>query len=417
MDKPMTWMVGGLAAALAMGCSRDAGTKTEQANVQIAVSALRLAGIVEATYTIAVYNGAGALVWQKTGLASSRFGTGAGDLVYVGPCDASSNDNRVELTLESLSDGSVLTADEWQNPTAGGPLVQTVTCLPNRDASVAFDLTVMRDAAQGFFDMVVQFDDIFCSAKLDCADEGGHDLELLHDPESGERRTTIVLALACTTGAGTPTYLHLDDVHIGCAEDASYWFDPSRGPGNIPGRPPAFFRAATYRGREQLTGYDKCYWNMAIGVNEGPDTRNCVLTTKGTASGGPLEGGRTREGAVYPYILWSVPLTGGDGQVMCGRHPLNGPGSLVTTEYTPTSGLPFQYPLSCETQTIDSPPRALCGGTIVGLSDAVAVKRTAAGISVAVGTQESPPYELGDDRDIGGCCLNPCCTMPGSASE
>ncbi len=39
--------------------------------------------------------------------------------------------------------------------TAGSPCTQTAACRPDRDTTLTYDLTVMRDANQGFFDIVV----------------------------------------------------------------------------------------------------------------------------------------------------------------------------------------------------------------------------------------------------------------------
>ena len=101
-----------------------------------------------------------------------------------------------------------------------GPLVKTFPCTPNADTPVDFDVTVMRQANQGFFDVAVSFDAIFCAAKLDCCDVAGdpggdpdacdrpaEDIELLF--RGGERATTIVLGLVCTAGIGSDVETHL----------------------------------------------------------------------------------------------------------------------------------------------------------------------------------------------------------------
>src|SRR5690606_28057069 len=131
-----------------------------------------------------------------------------------------------------------------------------------------FSLTILRSANQGFFDVAVEFDDIFCAAKFDCRDEDGDPLVLLHDA-NGERAETAVLAFACTGGGeADSTHLYLSDVDVTCG-GATATIDPSAGPGNLPagaitGDAGGFVTgAATYRGAEQL-GYAKRYWNLAI---------------------------------------------------------------------------------------------------------------------------------------------------------
>ena len=73
----------------------------------IAAHALTIDPIVDASYQVAVYNQAGKLVWSKGGINSVRFGDSQGAISYVGTCDASSSPNRVELTVESLTDANV----------------------------------------------------------------------------------------------------------------------------------------------------------------------------------------------------------------------------------------------------------------------------------------------------------------------
>ncbi len=78
----------------------------------------------------------------------------------------------------------------------------------------------MRDANQGFFDVAINFEDVFCSAKLDCTydNDGNVPINLLFDPVTGERRQTAVVALACTQGpnADNRTHLHVTDVRYRC---------------------------------------------------------------------------------------------------------------------------------------------------------------------------------------------------------
>lgn len=120
-------------------------------------------------------------------LCSDRFGNGAGGaLSYVGPCDADGQAdpgdadgermNSVTVWFDGLYGASGGYIDPngtqgWQNPcvdAAGAEVGCTldVLCEENADARVAFDFTVMREANQGFFDIAVSFEDVFCSAKV-----------------------------------------------------------------------------------------------------------------------------------------------------------------------------------------------------------------------------------------------------------
>src|SRR5690606_23447930 len=70
-----------------------------------------------------------------------------------------------------------------------------------------------RRAQQGFFDFAIEFDDIFCSAKLDCAPS------LLHRPD-GSRGPTAIVAFACSGGKGDRTYMYSSDLVLSCPAPA-----------------------------------------------------------------------------------------------------------------------------------------------------------------------------------------------------
>jgi hypothetical protein len=226
-------------------------------------------------------------------------------------------------------------------------MVQPATCAPNTDTLVRFDVTIARDARQGFFDVAVAFEDLFCSAKLDC--QAGN---LLFD--GANRASTMVLGFACTAGpkaAGDTspddTWLYLSDLTVTCATGTAT-VDPSDGPGLLAtndiistGQSP-LFSAATYRGEESLSGIDKHYWNVALGWRGG---NTCVLEATGTASAGPLESGTTPAG-VYPYLRWRVTLTNGSGGLLCDSVPLNTascPAEGACVLYTTTGPMSFAH--------------------------------------------------------------------------
>ncbi|TNF28452.1 MAG: hypothetical protein EP329_17850 [Deltaproteobacteria bacterium] len=352
--------------AVAVGCGAPVGTDWagQGPSVAVAVSPLSLAGVGDAIWDLRVVNGASQTV-SDARLSSSRYGDGAGSLGYVGPCDADptggANVNTVELALVGVyADPPTLTAatDGYGEAAPAGALAirepglmsRTVTCLPNADVAVTFDVTVMRPAQQGFFDVAVTFDDLFCSAKLDCCRDDGAggcvDITLLHDAD-GQRARTLVFALACAAGiAGEPvdTWLYLDDLVVSCGAtaDDEIVIDPAAALGNFRqgatwtgvtfgALAPALFQVAGYHGAEALPGYSKRYWNVAIGVGDA-DLSGCTLATRASASDGPdaLPGQAIPAGAVYPFVDVDVDLA------TCSQHPLDGQGANagVSTRYT-----------------------------------------------------------------------------------
>ncbi len=272
----------------------------------------------------------------------------------------------------------------FENPTLTGPLTHTVVCVENADVPIQFDVTLMRPAQQGFFDIAVSFDDVFCSAKFDCCndanDDGacagdGSEDHLLLANASGERDRTYVLALACTAGvdAAVQTDLYLDALELDCTPlnsgadfAADLRVDVASGPtgnrcavGDLSGcaiisevggtdADDYLYQVATYRGTEDLTSGGvparKAYWNVALGVNA--SISSCRLRTRATADDAAnaadgVVNGTVAAGWIYPYIRWDVDLG------TCGSEPLTfGDASApVTAVYTRTdgSGLSFAY--------------------------------------------------------------------------
>ncbi len=332
--------------SLGAACQQDNAPPAPTGRLALNVAPLNLSGITDAVYSLRVTNaagGTGQVVWEKANISSLQYGDGAGSLAYVGTCDASAGVNTVTLTLTSLSDiaGPVDTAT-FMNPT---PISREVNCVENADVPVTFDITLARRAEQGFFDVAVQFSDIFCSAKLDCETASGGDLELLHNA-AGARDMTVVMGFACTGSiTGTPTFLYMDDPVITCGDPvvtSVIRVDPT-GQGNValgtlPSVNPGgyLYAAAVYRGVEGFAG--KAYWNVSFGLDDtkfaalGP----CTLTGRATASAGAWTqqqaGFALPEGSVYPVIDWSVQLSNGAGRV-CQKHEVNQAGSGVATNY------------------------------------------------------------------------------------
>ena len=370
--------------------------------VAINVAALNLAGVGDVVWDLEVINGAGTpqTVWQRR-IASSRYGDGAGSASYVGPCDADANPNVVRVWVVGVYASGVTsvgafnrgatdgvgavtgTPVPFQNPTTTAvPLTRSVTCQQNADVPVQFDVALMRPAQQGFFDIAVNFNNIFCSAKFDCCEDAnnngcgaGEDIRLLFDA-AGARSTTMVLGFACTAGAriDVETELYLDALALDCTSptagsfSADVLLNPSGAAGNqctagtngmggctgvvselAPGTVDAdtyLYQLGVYRGVEDLTsgGVDaqKVYWNIALGVKR-PAIAGCWLKTRGTADdglgSGLVDAGVISAGTVYPYVQWEVNLG------TCGSEPLTfgNAAAMVRPAYTGTGDAALRF--------------------------------------------------------------------------
>jgi len=332
--------------------------------ITISVAPLTLPGLSRACYDIAVVNALGETVVSRgdptvsdpaSALCSDRFGNGAGgDISYVAPCDADQPNHTVYLWIDSLftvTGATETSLDDWRNPCpppANGALngcSLPVTCAENADVPVTFTLVIMRDANQGFFDIAVNLDDIFCSAKVDCTQDvaGTEPLNLLFDA-NGARAPTIVMAAACTAGPShdTASVLHMSNVVVDCGAAGTFDLDPTV-MGNawspVHGGDPVW-QYAVYRGQEALScggiSCQKLYWNVAIGLDTA--TAGCTLRAAVTTARAPgLVEGATPAATTYPYINIEVPLTLPGGGRACTQNPLNGPTSGVQTRYTSSS--------------------------------------------------------------------------------
>ncbi len=367
----------------ALGCAESQGPDAAGANIRVTVAPLDLPLMTDACYGLSVFNTANipdmnqdSLVWTQPSLCASDYGA-EGGIRFTGICDAQAggfdengsaldvdHNNTVMLVLNDIytggdwdGDGVALSADEdYINPCPEEEFGQdngcilNVPCTANQDKKVLFNLTVMRDAQIGFFDMVVKFHDVFCAAKLDCVDDHNSTLTYLHDaganpPGDGP---TVVLGFSCLGGDGGDISMYLDNLEITCATGSGDTYtvtrtasiDPSGGPGNLSapdltqtGSPEVLFGAAVNTG-EGFQGAQ--FWNVLIGIDlPGLPDETCTLHTTGTVAEGGFEVDSTTPALTrYPFIDWTVDLTE-DGNRSCTRHPLNGPDGGVETVYTP----------------------------------------------------------------------------------
>ncbi|PKN54013.1 MAG: hypothetical protein CVU56_28835, partial [Deltaproteobacteria bacterium HGW-Deltaproteobacteria-14] len=476
-----------VAVALLAGCI-DAGEPTPAITgprVAIDVAALNLAGVGDVVWDLEVRTAAD-VVWQRR-VTSSAHGDSAGSASYVGPCDAAATPNTVRVWVVGVYAGDVGATDagafaagsptgvvgaalDFQNPTALAPLSQQFACSANVDAAVRFDVTLMRPATQGFFDVAVSFNDVFCAAKFDCCDpgadgvcalDGSEDLALLFDA-SGARARTFVLGFACTAGpGGTVTELTMDALALDCttptaldfAADVAVDVDPAAS-GNqcTPGDdgvsactprvlqlgavdPDAvLYQVAIYRGAETLTSggapAEKRYWNVALGVKSGPSgVGTCRLRTRGsaedasTADDGVVDG-VIAAGAVYPYVQWDVDL----GDCAAEQLTFGDPTAPVRAEYTGTSdgattftytwapGLPTNYRCAPACANGDCTGNGVCtcdDGWIGGACDAP-VCAPACGLNSHCA---APGTCACDDGWTGASCATAVCAPACGANE
>jgi len=377
-----------LVVPLFVACAGDTGpTVSDGPELAIDIAALSLDGVGDVVWDLqVVHDGAPTeVVWQRR-ISSSGYGDGAGSASYIGTCDADFGDNEVRVWVVGVYQAAVTSTGafdsgdptdvvgsvlEFQNPTTDGPLTRTVACTENTDVAVHFDVALMRPAQQGFFDIAVNFNNIFCSAKFDCCNAGGdgvcdgggtEDIELLFDAD-GDRRRTFVLGLACTAGTATDvmTTLYLDDIQIDCDVNsdgntflADVTLDPNPElPGNLctaesmsgcaavteaanVDADTYLFQAAVYRGLEELTSdgaeAHKLYWNVALGVEDGVDV--CTIRTRASADDNVnltdgFTGGTVAKGFVYPFIQFDVDVD------QCGSEELTfGADAMVSVDYT-----------------------------------------------------------------------------------
>jgi len=259
-----------LGTLTALGACGEKVVESDGAGVAINVAPLTLPGVSDVCYTLEVQNDVAETVWSLEHVCASRYGDGVGDISYVGTCDATDNDappngtalNTVTLTIENIYTADVdpldyaanaVADDQWDNPCgkyrsasqygdevdgnpglAGsqnadghGPCQLVVDCIENRDMPVVFNINIMRDADQGFFDVAVNFEDIFCSMKIDTCYDGQKPIELLFD-DAGERAPTAVLAAACSAGTDDAnTVMWMAPLVVSCSGGVSFVIDPT----------------------------------------------------------------------------------------------------------------------------------------------------------------------------------------------
>ncbi|MCB9734178.1 MAG: hypothetical protein H6745_16395 [Deltaproteobacteria bacterium] len=341
------------AAALAVlglaACSEGgapAPAPASEGRLALGVQALTFPDVGDVAYHVAVRSALGP-VWEAD-LRASRYGDGQ-SLSYVGPCDGSpaAQPHTVALRVDALYDagGGALPASDWANPTAAGAIEVPAVCAPGEDVPVSFDLTLMRRASQGFFDIAVSFGEIFCSAKLDCEEDDHGPILLVHDPASGARVPTVVMALACVDPGATDLRLYLSDVALDCGF-GPIAVDLSGGPGVLydaaDPAPAPILQALRFSGHQAYSDVgagrsaEGAYVNLAVALDVDALDQRCTLAAEATAHDGALDDFTLPAASTYPVVTWQVDLTSpGEAGYSCTRHGLDDPDSGVGTAYKP----------------------------------------------------------------------------------
>ncbi len=309
---------------------------------------------------------------DTTTICSDRYGSGpGGDITYIAPCDASAAadvvpggdvQNTAMLWVDGLYSADRATeVGGWQDPCPNGCAL-TFDCLENQDTAVAFDLTIMRDAKQGFLDFAVTFDDIFCSSKLDTCypndtptlDDDSR-IELLFGDDQ-QRDWTAVFGFACSAGPTSPTTLAYGLVEVRCDDGVTFTIDPTRPPGSNhqASSGPHTLHYGIYRGQELLSCDDpttentvetcnKLYWNLAFDLADLAALGNCQLSSVATAFSADhafIDGLPVGTGVTYPYISLDAELA-----LACQNNALNDGGAVETTYFGNVDGVPTPIPV------------------------------------------------------------------------
>ena len=246
--------------------------------VNLAVLPLELPGVGTVVYDIDVDYLDGEGAWRRVVTVDDVTSNPGGGASYVGPCVAGDADeSRVTVTVQSITDSDGQPMGVVLPP----PITERFTCVENADAFVELDVYVALAASQGFLDLGVSFEDLFCSAKVDC------NPTLLEHPDTGERGPTLVTGFACTGGDDADpedNYVGFTDAYLCCDDGVTSLCtallqDPAH---------PGVLYSRVYEGTEELAG--KKYFNTAWRLDDAylaSHDATCTFSAFGFANSDP----------------------------------------------------------------------------------------------------------------------------------
>jgi hypothetical protein len=385
--------------------------------VELRVAALDLPGVENACYDVVVTNGLNELLWafgnptksrpeDTQTICSDALGIEDGALSYFGPCDGSSPETTVTLFVDSLWAAGDVALTDWQNPCPSptGCSV-TTTCIPGGNVTAQFDLTVLREAEQGFFDISVNFDSIFCTAQVDCERQGSSGPEpitMLLDPATGTRLPTALLSFSCTAGAGRDTHLYLTESLV-CGATTIPLSLAGR-EGNIytaDNRPSPILQAATYRGFDLRTNAqgqssDVIQFTTAVALDFTASTANCDLVASLSATAGrqtpPFA---TPFGTIHPVIRVNTRLTNmGGTDYACTQSTIgDGPEDGLWVTYTSADGPQvFNYLAYEQDGTVKVEKRSIV--TLQHYTVSAATQADSPGFTLIMASGQTSPFVL-----------------------
>ncbi len=303
-------------------------------------------------------------------LCSSRFGDGGGAISYVAPCDASpgAQNHTVRLWVNAVCQRGSLATDDcvpmygYQNPCGNDGCVVNATCVEDSDVPIQFNFTIMASAKQGFFDIAVRFDEVFCSAKLDTCYPDGEPINLLFD-DSGNEAHTAVAAIACTAGTeALTTYLYETTFQVTCGDDV--YTLPLGGiddEGNIELQGPygQTLNGAVYFGTEALvnggtgsnTSANKVFTNIAFVMPDGAcKVEWLVVPSDSDECPSSLDGSN----GYYSQVA-GVAFNGNVAQGRCSTFELDDSDEVATVYLDSTGSAPYSGVLVEGTQAFAIP--------------------------------------------------------------
>ncbi len=347
---------------------------TDGAGITIAVAPLDGSGIGVACFDLQVTTELGTL-WEKgdpainyldsdddTICSDDHGNAGGGSIRWVGSCDAQDAadtdpngragvQNSVTLWFDGIyNEAKTAETAGVYDPCGTAGCTLEFDCIANTDTLAEFNFTVIRDAENGFFDIAVRFDNIYCASKYDDCYSNNQDITLFSD-DDGDHKTGVY-ALACTAPFGKEVDLHYGNLAVVCS-GVTFPIDPTVSARTEAASVPAGHLLTYDVYRDQTTvncdddtvdppvtgNCNGLFWNISFDLTDLEALGGCTLAFSATATNGTgsfVSGLPTNPGATYPYIDVDATITGGDA---CQQNPLNGDGSAVVTNYHGDFGL------------------------------------------------------------------------------